>query len=57
MTICFTAKNLEIYSQIAISNHRIKDIDYAKRTVTFSAKNYKKGGKKQLITLSFKDFI
>lgn len=43
--------------KIAISNHRIKDIDYAKRTVTFSAKNYKKGEKKQLITLSFKDFI
>lgn len=43
--------------KIAISNHRIKDIDYENRTVTFSAKNYKKGGKKQLITLSFKDFI
>lgn len=43
--------------KIAISNHRIQHIDKAKRTVTFSAKNYKKGGQKQKITLSFKDFI
>jgi len=43
--------------KIAISNHRIKNIDYVKRTVTFSAKNYKKGGQKQDITLSTKDFI
>lgn len=43
--------------KIAISNHRIQHIDGAKRTVTFSAKNYKNGGQKQKITLSFKDFI
>ena len=43
--------------KIAISNHRIQQMDKAKRTVTFSAKNYKKGGQKQNITLSFKDFI
>ena len=38
-------------------NRLIKDIDKEKKTVTFSAKNYKKGGQKQFITLSFKDFI
>ena len=43
--------------KVAIYNYRIKDIDYAKRTVTFSAKNYKKAGKKELLTLSFKDFV
>lgn len=43
--------------KIAISNHCIQHMDEAKRTVTFSAKNYKKGGQKQNITLSFKDFI
>lgn len=43
--------------KVAVSNHRIKAIDDAKRTVTFTAKNYKKGGKKELLTLSTKDFI
>lgn len=43
--------------KIAISNHRIKNIDYEKKNVTFSIKNYKKGGQKQDITLSCKDFI
>jgi len=43
--------------KIAISNHRIQHIDQTKKTVVFSAKNYKKGGQKQNITLSFTDFI
>ncbi len=43
--------------KIAISNHRIKNIDYAKKTVTFSAKNYRKGGQKHDITLKTSDFI
>lgn len=43
--------------KIAISNHRIQHIDQTKKTVDFSAKNYKKGGQKQNITLSFTDFI
>lgn len=42
--------------KIAILNHRIKAIDYANRTVTFSAKNYNKGGKKELLRLNFKGF-
>lgn len=43
--------------KIAIYNHRIQHIDQTKKTVVFSAKNYKKGGQKQNITLSFTDFI
>ena len=43
--------------KIAISNHRITHIDYAKRTVTFSAKNYRKGGRKHAVTLKSSDFI
>ena len=43
--------------KIAISNHRIKHIDYAKRTVRFSAKNYRKGGRKHSISLKSSDFI
>ncbi len=43
--------------KIAISNHRIKHIDKTKKTVAFSAKNYKKGGQKHEITLGSKDFI
>src|SRR5690554_980403 len=43
--------------KIAISNHRIKNIDYTKKTVTFSAKNYRKGGQKHDITLKTSDFI
>lgn len=41
--------------KIAISNHRIKGIDNGK--VTFSAKDYRKGGKKYLLTLADKEFI
>lgn len=43
--------------KIAISNHRIKHIDYAKRLITFSVKNYKNGGKKELLILNSIDFI
>lgn len=43
--------------KIAISNHRIRHINYQKKTVTFMAKNYKKGGQKQLITLSTAEFV
>lgn len=41
--------------KIAISNHRIKDIDNGK--LTFSAKDYRKGGKKYLLSLPDKEFI
>uniref|UniRef100_UPI00293C1183 IS91 family transposase n=1 Tax=Cryomorpha ignava TaxID=101383 RepID=UPI00293C1183 len=42
--------------KIAISNYRIKQIDKTKKTVTFQVKNYKKGGQKELLTLSTKEF-
>jgi hypothetical protein len=38
--------------KIAISNHRILAIDKAKREVTFSLKDYKKGKKKTRLTLT-----
>ena len=41
--------------KIAISNHRIKNID--NQAVTFSAKNYRNGGEKYNITLSDQEFI
>jgi len=41
--------------KIAISNHRISSVDNA--SVKFSAKDYRKGGKKHLITLSDNEFI
>lgn len=43
--------------KIAIGNHRIVAIDSAKREVTFSLKDYGKGGKKTRLTLSTKEFI
>ncbi|NEN25936.1 IS91 family transposase, partial [Cryomorpha ignava] len=43
--------------KIAISNYRIKQIDKTKKTVTFQVKNYKKGGQKELLTLSTKEFV
>lgn len=43
--------------KIAISNHRILSIDKQKREVRFSAKDYKKGGQKTMVTLSTKEFI
>ncbi len=41
--------------KIAISNHFIKDI--VDRTVTFSAKDYRHGGKKSLLRLTDAEFI
>ena len=43
--------------KIAISNHRILAINKPKRQVTFSAKEYRKNGKKITLTLSTKEFI
>ena len=43
--------------KVAISNHRIKQIDNQKNTVTFSVKNYRKDGKKELLTLSQQEFV
>jgi hypothetical protein len=43
--------------KIAISNHRILNIDSHKSTVTFSFKNYRKAGKKTIITLGTDEFI
>ena len=43
--------------KIAISNYRIRHIDYKNRTVTFSLKNYRKNGAKALLTLSAGEFV
>ena len=43
--------------KIAISNYRIRHIDYENKTVTYSLKDYRKGGAKDLQTLSTKEFI
>jgi hypothetical protein len=43
--------------KIAISNHRILNIDTEKREVTFSLKNYRKGGQRTTMTLTSKEFI
>lgn len=43
--------------KIAISNHRILSIDKIKKEVTFSLKDYRNGGRKTTLTLSFKAFI
>ena len=42
--------------KIAISNHRILNIDKEKREVTFSLKDYRKGGQKTKLTLCSKEF-
>jgi len=41
--------------KVAISNHRLIDVD--KDGVSFSAKDYRKGGKKHVVTLKPKKFI
>jgi len=41
--------------KVAISNHRIKEL--TSTHVSFSLKNYRKEGKKQLLTLSHREFI
>lgn len=43
--------------KIAISNHRILEIDSVKKTVLFTLKNYKKGGKETRLRLGTKEFI
>jgi len=43
--------------KIAISNHRILKIDHEKRLVTFSAKDYRHGDKKIVLSLSTQEFI
>lgn len=43
--------------KVAISNHRILGIHNKSNTVTFNLKNYKKGGRKETLTLSQKEFI
>ena len=43
--------------KIAISNFRILAINDEKRTVTFSLKDYRKGGQKKILTLQIKEFI
>lgn len=43
--------------KIAISNYRIKQVDKANREVMFTAKNYNKGGKKEVLKLSTREFI
>lgn len=43
--------------KIAISNYRIKHIDYKNNTVTFSMKDYRNNGKKTVKILSTKEFI
>lgn len=43
--------------KIAISNHRINQVDKAKRTVTFQIKNYKKGGRKEQLQLKTDEFV
>jgi hypothetical protein len=44
-------------SRIAVSNSRIKAVDEERRTVTFEAKDYRNGGRKQDITLSGAAFL
>ncbi len=43
--------------KIAIGNYRIKKIDKAKGEVIFTAKNYRKGGKKEVLKLSMHEFV
>ena len=43
--------------KVAISNHRILDVDTLNNSVKFSAKNYRKGGQLSIIEISMTDFI
>lgn len=43
--------------KIAISNHRIAQIDKATGKISFTAKDYRKGGKKEVLKLSSHEFI
>jgi len=43
--------------KIAIGNHRIVDVDRKNRKVTFTAKDYRRAGRKVDLTLSSQEFI
>jgi hypothetical protein len=43
--------------KVAISNHRILNVNTRNNSVKFSAKNYRKGGQKSMIEISMTDFI
>ena len=43
--------------KVAISNHRIINMDNQNDRVSFKLKNYKKNGKKEILTLDQKEFI
>ncbi|WP_142785219.1 IS91 family transposase [Changchengzhania lutea] len=43
--------------KIAISNHRIRDVDCKNKKVTFTAKDYRRAGKKTNLTVSSAEFI
>ena len=43
--------------KIAISNHQIMDVDRKNRKVTFTAKDYRRAGKKTSLTVSSAEFI
>jgi hypothetical protein len=43
--------------KIAISNHRIQDIDVTNRLVTFGAKDYRHGGKKTRLSFTTQEFV
>jgi hypothetical protein len=43
--------------KVAISNHRIVQLDNQNNRVSFSLKNYRNNGKKQVLTLDQKEFI
>ena len=43
--------------KIAITNHRIVQLDHQKKQVTFSAKEYRHGNRRILLRLSTKEFI
>jgi hypothetical protein len=43
--------------KIAISNHRITDVDRKNRSITFTAKDYRRAGKKVNLTVSSTEFI
>lgn len=43
--------------KIAISNHRILNLDKVNKTITISVKEYKKGGKKTTLRLTNREFI
>jgi len=43
--------------KVAISNHRITEMNHTTHSITFSYKDYKEGGEKKLLTLNTMDFI